>query len=181
MRITSAVCSSLLLLAIFSGCGGSTTGASAKKKVGTGQGQGQPEQQGCPATPPASYHRIIIQFQKPLPAKLGLKMDIDSDMRVSECANRSQQGPFASLSRVQGSNDLIVNIEHRGFYNPLPRDISFQIFDLQNCGPTSQAYFALTSQPLVWKFQYPNGETCAGQYYATLQVLASNDELPLEE
>jgi hypothetical protein len=166
MRTTTAWLASLLLLLTACGNSPKTLGPA---KTPTNNPNTNPGT--CPATPPSSFHRLTLHFAKPLPAKIGLRLDIDKDVRVSECATLKQSPPFAAITRVNGTNDLVVEIDHAGFYNPLPRDVTFDVLDLESCGTSLQVFYSLKAEPLFWKLDYPNGPTCAGRAVAIQELI----------
>jgi hypothetical protein len=156
---------------LFVACGGSPN------KLGPAKNPAKnPAKEGagtCPSELLTSYHRLVLHFSKPLPAKIGLKLDIDKEVRFSECANLRQTPPVATLKRVAGTNKLEVQVDHFGFYSPLPRDVSFDLLDLENCGASMQLFHSLKAQPLFWKLEYPNGPSCAGHAVSVVEILSA--------
>lgn len=124
----------------------------------------QDPSRGCPQAAPDSYHRVTLVFGRSLPEKLGLRLNTDAEIRWSECADLAQTtGPLARLERVSGS-ELIVHVDHRGFYGSLPRETGFELYDLRGCGPGMVSFYkAAVPVPLSWKLEFPNGATCAGR------------------
>ncbi|HEY8279209.1 MAG TPA: hypothetical protein VIH99_06285 [Bdellovibrionota bacterium] len=150
---------------------------SGKKKV-----DNQPVK-GCPVAP-SDFHQITLKFSHALPAKLGLKMDNDTDFRLNECLpDLAQRGPKATMVRDRG-NQITIQVDHNNAFEFLPTSTTFEVFDMQGCGTTVQSYFK-TPQPvqLRWKQQFPNGASCAGRKVAdyTISAVIEGDEAPVAE
>jgi hypothetical protein len=158
---------SLVLSLLLAGCGTKSLGPTGPKKL-TPKDSPQTGA-GCPATAPDDQHVVSMTFSRGAPVKLGLKLPGDADFRVSECATRSQTGVIASLGR--GANGtVVITVKHNGFYTQggvttLPADQSFELFDLHGCDTSAPTSFYKTVQPvpLTWRYDFPNGATCAGR------------------
>ncbi len=153
------------LLLASCGSGGITTPSKKKSDLG----KETQDSKGCPATPPTDVHVVKVNFTRPLPAKIGLKLDIDSSPRVSECANLEQRGPIASIAR--NGNQLIITVDHNNAFSGLPNEAHFEVLDLMNCGANMATFYKQTaSLPIMYKKEYPNGAQCAGRLVGEAQV-----------
>ena len=150
-----------------SGCGSGGITTPAKKKD---PAKDPPkDQKECPPTAPTDFHKVTVNFTRPLPAKIGLKLDGDADVRLSECADREQRGPIASFQR--NGNQLIIGVNHNNAYGSLPSDARFEIVDLQACGNSSTTFYKQTaSLPILYKKEFPNGAHCAYRMAGEAQI-----------
>lgn len=158
----------LLMAAFFLvSCGKGGKPVTPKQRGLTGKGDQpvvDPTKVLCPAQVPPSFHRVSLHFNRPLPSHIGIRLDTDAAVRISDCADLSQNtGPLVSFSRLTG-NDLVVNIEHRGFYASLPRDVGLEIYDLRACGAEMISFFKVApAVPVTWRMESPNGTNCASR------------------
>lgn len=158
----------LVVLAFALSACGSAGPNTPKKKTDPAKDPPQ-GQKNCPANPPTDYHRIVVNFTKPLPAKMGLKLDIDSSPRVSECASLEQRGPIATMDR--NGNQVIIGVNHNNAFGTLPNEARFELVDLQGCGANSATFYKQTaSLPILYKKEHPNGKECASRMVGEAQI-----------
>lgn len=166
LKISSLALAFACLALASCGAGGSTS--PAKKKNDPAKDPPK-DVKGCPTTPPTDYHRVIVNFTRPLPAKIALKLDGDSGPRVSECAALDQRGPIATLAR--NGNQLVIGVDHNNAFGSLPAEARFEILDLQGCGATMSTFYKQTaSLPILYKKELPNGAQCPSRLVGEAQI-----------
>lgn len=150
------------------GCGNGGITSPAKKKQDPAKDPPK-DQKNCPATPPTDFHKVTINFTRPLPAKIGIKLEGDADVRVSECAERSVPG--AQVSFQKNGNQLLLGVNHNNAYGSLPLEARFEIVDLQTCGNTSSTFYKQTAGlPILYRKEFPNGAHCAYRMMGEAQI-----------
>lgn len=147
------------LCVLLAACGSGAPNTPARRKAAA-EAAPPADQKACPATRPSSSHKIVLSFQMNIPANLGLKLDGDTDFRLSNCAETTQRGVLASWRR-ESNRQLVITVDHRdGYNNGLPATANFEIFDLQTCGAGSSTFFK-PAAPLIlhWRTE-PVSSTC---------------------
>lgn len=165
MRILVLV--TLASLALFScGSGGSTT----PKKKNDPSKDPPKDQKNCPTSVASNVHEITVTFTKPVPARLGLKLDGDFDVRVSECSAKDQAGPYAILQK--SDKTVKITVDHRNAFSTLPQEAHFELFDMgNNCTGTPATFYKQTGGlNITWKLEYPNGRECASRAYGVASI-----------
>jgi hypothetical protein len=148
------------------GSGGITTPARKKQDLAKDPPK---DQKNCPAVAPTDFHKITVNFTRALPAKIGIKLEGDADVRVSECAQRDVPGQRVSFQK--NGNQLLIGVDHNNAYGSLPMDARFEVVDLQACGNTSSTFFKQTaSLPILYKKEFPNGAHCAYRMAGEAQI-----------
>jgi len=147
----------LAILAVaLASCGTSSPNTPNKRKDTTPAPP--PAQKECPSTPPTNAHVVTLNFPRILPVKMALKLEGDPDFRLSDCADKTQNGVTASWLRSSNMT-LKILVDHRNaFNNRLPLSQGLEVFDLGgDCklNPPASIFKTTTPLPISWRTETP--------------------------